>query len=114
MDVRAVFRVEGYHIGAEVQQVSTYQRIRVTELLLSFFASFAASAFIVMLPLRAILERRRRFRRGPYDFREAAALQELAAFAAASGHFISGRADGLLGTPRGFDGQQIPVAGGRD
>src|SRR3989442_241429 len=62
----------------------------------------------------AICERWRRLRHRPDDFRESAALEELASFAAATGHFVFAGADRLLGAARRFDGQQIAVAARRN
>ena len=59
-------------------------------------------------------QRRRRLGRRPEDPGELAALQQLAALAAAAGHLVLAGADGLFGAARGFDRQQIAVAGRRD
>ena len=55
-----------------------------------------------------------RLGRRPDDARELTALQQLAALAAAAGHFVLGRADGLLGAAGRFDRQQVAVAGRGD
>src|SRR5688572_3945321 len=58
--------------------------------------------------------RHRRLDRTRDDARELAALQELAAFAAAAGDFVLPGADRLFGAARRFNGHQITIAGRRD